>query len=357
MDMCLRQIGVSLAALAFALCGAVSAQAKLSAWNEGQLYFFEQVGAGTPTEGWGPYWNHTSGTDQEWTVSYAGKSYGFSGTVEFGMSDITDNASPYDLGWFSTYYQFGQLATLSLGRLRMYDYILPSDIEGLKIGAFADKQFGAALQVTPIQGLSLGVFAQVPTSGIYAETNTVSAPWSDISSAAPIDYLDNLVGGASWALPGIGTFMAQYSAIAKALNIGARATFGKVHAQIEYQYSDLISASHEAVASVGATIGGILLDSDLGVMYTSSTLALAGEIQAEYDLSQWAFGLLAGYDDGKGIQLFDVAQGAWDGLELYPYIACNFDNGSSVKLGIVYASGANGHASLYALPLTYVWAF
>lgn len=353
----LRRIGASLAALAFALCAAASAQAKLSAWNEGQLYFFEKVGTGAATYGWGPYWNHTCGTDQEWTVSYAGKSYGFSGTIEFGMGDITDNASIYDLAWFKTYYQFGDLATLSLGRLRMYDYILPSEIEGLKLGAFANKQFGAALQVTPIQGLSLGVFEQVPTSSIYAATYTGSTPWSNISTAAPIDYLDNLVGGASWAMPGVGTFEAQYSAIAKALNIGARATFGKVRAQVEYQYSELSGASHEAVASVGTAIGAVSLDSDLAAMYASETLALAGEVQAEYDLKQWAFGLLAGYDDGKGIQLFGQAQGCWDGLELYPYAAWNFDNGSSAKLGFVYASGANGHASLVALPLTYVWAY
>jgi hypothetical protein len=43
--------------------------------------------------------------------------------------------------------------------------------------------------------------------------------------------------------------------------------------------------------------------------------------------------------------MFNQGSGSWDGFEVNPYVVRNFDKGSSVKLGFVYASGEPGWPS------------
>jgi hypothetical protein len=337
------------------VCGAASAQGKFSAWNQGNLYLYNQVGSTTPSYGWGPDWNNTKGIDQEWTFSYSGKDYGFSGTIEFGMSDIMQS----ELGWFETHYKFDKFAVLTIGKPRMEDYTVNTDIEGAFNERFGNKRFGAALQVTPIQGLSVGIFTQVPTSGVFAKTFNGTS-WQVIGTAAPIDYKNNLVGGASYALPKFGNVMAQYSSITKSASVGVRTSIvPKVHIIADYEIglADTSALTHRLIASAGSSLGPVTLDSDFIYKYAASVSMFAGEAQAEWDSGPYAIGLRLGYDDGKGADLFSHALGSWDGYEIYPYMAKNFDNGSSVNLGIVYATGANGHSSLISVPLIYVWCF
>ena len=287
---------IALVVAAFALCDTVVAQGKFSAWNQGNLFLYNKVGDAEPTNGWGPDWNNTTGIDQEWNFSYSGKDYGFSGTIEFGMSDFSDGASPYDLGWFETYFKFSPELTLSLGRLRMYDYTFISAVEGCKyLGPFANKEFGAALRASPIQGLSLGLFVNVPISGVYAQTHTGDS-WAQISTASSIDYLNNLVAGASYAMPSLGTFVAQYSTITKAASLGLRTSLiPKVHAFADYQIclADSSSPTHKILASAGSSLGALSLNSDFAAAYASSAFKFAGELQAEYALGLYALGLLA----------------------------------------------------------------
>ncbi len=88
----------------------------------------------------------------------------------------------------------------------------------------------------------------------------------------------------------------------------------------------------------------------------------------------FSIGATVGYDGGtgwlnQGIGNYQTVN-AWNGLEIYPYVKANFDNGSSLKIGVVYTSGGvNGtysvpgvfsndaSQSVLAVPIIYVWSF
>jgi hypothetical protein len=354
--------------VALALIGtAAFADGKFTAWNQGNLYLSTQVGSAPATYGWGPGWDAAAngvgiGVDQEYSFGWDGKNIGFSGTFEFGATGLSQ------ISWFGTYYKFADLVKLTLGAprvdYRQYDYI-----EGGAAGSrFVNGNYSATIEVTPIKGLTFAYAQFIPnnqTANSAASTYDVSTtPWAYIASATPMDYLDNLGVGVLYTMDKVGTFTAQLKTAQQTAKTGteldAAATINAIDnigfvvaTNFTFKTSD---TPIYALVSAQAAFAPLTLAATFGTSISSASTAIAVEAKAEYAMGAYAIGVLGGYDDGKGVALFAQQCGDWDGAEVYPYVKANFDGGY-VQLGFVYASGANGHNSLMAIPVTYSWSF
>jgi len=179
------------------------------AWNQGNLFPYYSVGGAAGGWGWGPTWdtNSAQGIDQEWTFSYDGNNYGFSGTFEFGggFFGVDGATSPGGgaLSWFQTYYKFGDIAKVTIGRPRFNDYTEFSQVEGNNFKRFGDSDYMAIVQVFPVAGASIAAALYVPY--IYADT-TGSANYilnqASLATVSP-DYGSNFGLAASYAVPNL----------------------------------------------------------------------------------------------------------------------------------------------------------
>jgi hypothetical protein len=339
--------------------GSAFGQGKFTAWNEGVLYPYITVGSIT-TNGWAPHFDPPgNGIDQEWGFGYDGKDFGFTGTFEFGMDNFA--ASAANLSWFSTYYKVGDLARITLGKPRMSDYTQFSMIEGNDSGLrFSDSDFGGFLQVTPVTGLSVGAALYVPKADAFANT-------------AALDYANNFGIALSYAVPDMMTLALYYRASGGATgtkqftagaNISAVKAF-PITVSYTGDFSNSANLVNKAFVSLGTGMAPVSVSVDAAVkMQTlAPTLSFAVEADAQYVLmGNWSLGATVGYDDGNGIKWFEQGDGVWAGLEVWPYLLGKFDNGSTFKVGFLYASGstaATGSAAqmIVGVPIYYVWQF
>jgi hypothetical protein len=342
-----------------------------TAWNEGIAYLYNQSGSNSPTVGWGPNWDNVNGIDQEWSFNYDGNNYGFSGTFEFGMDNFgnqvinTLGTQGATISWFNTYYKFGKYVELQIGKLRDGTYRAPGWlIEGQSVTRIASAEFGPMLQITPIDGLNLGVFTQIP----------------DGSQA---NYGKNLGLGVAYSMTDMfkatmtyrtieGTSTSGTMTTGQIVNGGVSITAIKPVTIVVGAQSDYDAQTTNVYGSVGGSFVPSLT-TNLDVSYVNRTgnavvanktaaTSFAAEAQAEYAFGQYAAGVCFGYDDGNGNPLIGNNYAIYSngGVFLFPYAVANFDNGSYVKLGVAYSSGKTGAEnldSLIQIPLIYVWSF
>jgi hypothetical protein len=377
---------------AFAQDAAAPAPAvsKFSAWNYGQLFLYNKIGSSDATYGWGPTWDGfqagensaptpTYGVDQEWGFSYDsvkdknGNSYGFSATLEFGGPTLLN---PYGWSWYETYFKFGDMVKLNLGDGRI-DYGTSTNIEGADAERFINNgDYSLDAEFYPVPGLMVALAAYVPQNTTLANSTGGTISWNNIATASGIDYSDNWGIAAKYTVSGTGSILAQYKrtgtsvACSDALVLVADYTaFQNVDLKLQFDAKDI------APIPTGGTIlttlwlnatwnmapftaTGVIGYSHLAPI-TGAVNSFAFEVEPEYALGGGAaVGANIGYDDGQGIGLLgSLGSGAWNGFQVWPYVKQNFDNGSYIDVGILYASGANGGASVFGIPITYSWAF
>jgi hypothetical protein len=377
--------------VAFAVMGtAAFADGKFTAWNEGIAFLYAQVGNSTSQVGWGPNWDKPSGAgaDNEWTFGYDGKGYGFSGSFEFGFSNAAGGGPGLTLGnsswqWFGAYFKpFGDAVKITLGAPRI-DYVQWTYIEGYgAYSRFVSNDLAVAAEIKPMGGLTIGLADFLPANIVPG-----SLTLGNLGSGTNFDILSNFGVLLSYSMDNLGTLTAQYkvqnatgnpnttrdsSNVGVGLNISAIQNIG-INAGFNY---DFVNSLMKVSASAKASLAPILIEADVAFAQSNVETADAlktvvpafgsfgAEALVEYDMGTMGIGAQIGYDDGQGVGLLgESASAAWNGFEVYPYAVANFDNGSSIKIGFVYASGvaatANAAAgqSLIAIPITYVWAF
>jgi len=403
---------IALALLAFSMpifadAPAAPAAGSFHAWNQGNLFPYYSVGGGTGEWGWGPTWDISAGAagtgtpaidpiDQEWTFSYDGNNYGFSGTFEFGggwFALAPTSPGGGALSWFQTYYKFGDLVKVTIGRPRFNDYTEFSQIEGNNWKRFGDSDYMAILQVFPTAGASIAAALYVP----YVTADAAAVAGSLSGSTLKPDYADNFGLAASYAVPNLVTvkLMGRVSEqgagitnnnseyISGAFNIAAVKDVvvnGAVQANLSNSSNTVISAF---VSGSAAMFAPLTLAADLAIVEQSASqpsnavpqTAIVIELNAEYVVAApFSIGAIVGYDGGAGWFNQQIGNyetdNAWNGLEIFPYVKANFDNGSSLKIGVVYTSGGiagtaapvqgqtnNASQSVLAIPIIYVWAF
>jgi len=364
-----------------------------TSWNTSTVALYQSLGGGSGYTSWMPAWDSVPGIDQEWEFAYHGKNYQFYADLEFGMDDFgnfstvpsntaiaadqaaikADAANPTKLAAdqkqlaadeasaanvqgatisrFSTTYDFvpGMLA-VEIGKPR----------SGRAPGGFADggslgqfylnSQFGADIQLLPIQGFSATVFTLIPEGTVAT------------------NYSNSLSFVADYNMPNMFDVNALYSTINKEFTGGVTITAVKP-ATIVYAWD--LNTNSGTVFQTWASVGGTFVPSlylalDLDYWYNSNastTSSIGTEAKAEYTLTpMYAIGVRVGYSDGNGNGLWGTNLGDIlneGGVLVYPYVKANFDNGSYVSLGVSYESGAGLAANQSALqiPLSYVWSF
>lgn len=361
----------------FAVIGtAAFADGKFTAWDYGLAFLYAQVGSGSAQAGWGPNFDAPKGDgpDNEWAFSYDGKGYGFSAALEFALALTAGGQPGLGIGatswqWWGTYFKpFGDVLKITLGAPRI-DYVQWTYIEGY--GAYTryiNSDLSVTAEIKPVTGLTIGLTEFIPWNGL---------PGNNLGMAGtgePMDFGNNFGLLASYTMDNLGTFTAQYKrqdsapaaatltsselgigvAISAIKNFAVNAAFGL---RTDAAQDSLIGFS----ASAKVTMSPLWVAADVAYKeMTTSLNSFAIEGAAEYDIGMLGVGAQIGYDDGNGVALIgELANGSWAGFELQPYVAANFDNGSYIRLGIVYASGAGPTGSpqsnsLIAIPITYL---
>jgi len=370
---------IALALLAFGMPIFADAPAAGSfhAWNQGDFYPVFAWGSNSASSGWGPTWDGSgttgTGIDQEWTFSYDGNNYGFNATFEFGMDQFASPVGSTNgsaLSWFATYYKFGDLVKVTIGRPRFNDYTDFTVIEGQNFKRFGDSDFMGIVQVFPTTGLSIAAALYSPEAWA----------WANAMADSSADYGDNFGIAASYAVPNVATVKVLYRASEGVLGSTSTATklvsgsvsvsamkgltaMGGVQANISNSSDTIITAW----LSGGYTaMAPLTINADLAIVnnQSPSQTAYFAEVQGEYVvMAPWSFGVQLGYDggstDGVHVGWFDGGGNEWSGLQIWPYMKAAFDNGSYFKVGFVYASKDRNGASnaVIAVPIIYVWAF
>jgi len=361
-----------LGAMAFADAPAAGS---FHAWNQGNLFPYYQIGSTAASMGWGPQWDAVHGIDQEWTFSYDGNHYGFDATLEFGMDNFANTGltpSATNISWFSTYYNFGDLVTVRIGKPRFNDYTEFSQVEGNNFKRFGDSDFMGILQVKPVTGLSLA-------AALYMPGDAQATAVTNANAGTSPDYSNNIGIAAAYAMPNLASVKVMYRANESTMGVSGSATKlfsagvnvsavkgltinGDVQADISNSNDTIIKGFVAAGTSMVAPLNlslDVFFESD-----QSPSLSKYGfEVNAEYPImTGWVVGANVGYDGSSQSNTyfgwFNQGVGDWGGFEIWPYVKANFDNGSSLKIGVVYATatGSTSNATI-AIPVIYVWSF
>jgi len=344
-----------------------------TAWNQGNFYPYISFNSATGVAGWGPNYDTNGGIDQEWTFAYSGKNYGFNMTTEFGNTNVLTAGSLSSsqtfggISWFATWFKLFDMVKVSLGMPRIGDYQQFTNIEGANYSRFADSNWGAYVQITPIDGLSIGLADYVPG---------VSATALAQSPAGTVAYGNGFGAAIQYAVANIVTLQAQYKAIgsstqggtSQAVQVGFNLTAMKglgVNGAVNIDFSNASALTEGVLLSAKWAADPIMVALD-AKFANSTTFQYGVEAQLEYAMGMWALGAQVGYDSGTG--LFNGNVGDWAGFEAWPYVKASFDNGSFLKIGFLYASGSTTAATTWngvttglkpviAVPVVYVWAF
>jgi len=337
-----------------------------TAWNQGNFYPYIAFNNNPGIAGWGPNYDTNGGIDQEWTFAYSGKNYGFNMTTEFGNANALANGTSQSFGgisWFATWFKLFDMIKVSLGMPRIGDYQQFTNIEGANFSRFADSNWGAYVQVTPIDGLSIGLADYVP--GISATA---------FPGASPVLYSNGFGAAVQYAVANVVTLQAQYKALSnpsgpsQAVQVGFNLTAMKglgVNGAVNIDFSNSTALTEGVLLSAKWSMDPIMVALD-AKFSNAATFQYGVEGQLEYAMGMWSLGAQVGYDSGTG--LFNGNVGDWAGFEVWPYVKASFDNGSFLKIGFLYASGSTTAATTWngvttglnpviAVPVVYVWAF
>jgi hypothetical protein len=330
-----------------------------TAWNQGNFFPYIALNGNTGYPGWGPQWDTapSMGIDQEWTFAYAGKNYGFNATFEFGGDQFVTGptAKGQPISWFGTWYKFADMIKVTLGKPRIGDYNQFSAIEGNNYPRFGDSNWGAFVQVMPMDALSVGAVMYVPYQNAFAGVPGASGNGAGI--------------GAQYAIPDVVTLNAIFKAIdfSKQVEVGAAVTAIKgfaLNGAVDVDFSDSSNSVIKAFVSGSTAMDPLKFAADVAIksQKPDPAFTFAAEVDAQYIMGMWALGATIGYDNGVG--WFDQGVGDFAGLEFWPYVKANFDNGSYLKIGFLYAGGAGdsskmttGAKSVMGIPIYYSWAF
>jgi len=367
-------IVLALLALSVPIFADAPAAGSFHAWNQGDFFPVFAWGSNSASSGWGPYWDANKGIDQEWTFSYDGNNYGFNATFEFGMDQFVTEptAAGQPISWFATYYKFGDLVKVTIGKPRFNDYTDFTVIEGQNFTRFGDSDFMGIFQLFPVSGLSVAAALYTP--------NTLGGAAANAIAGLAADYGDNFGVAASYAVANMASVKVLYRASESALGDSSTATkkvSGSVSVSAIKGLTAIVGAQADVSSSSNTIItayltAGISMFSPITLNFDGAiknasgpgTTAYFAEIQGEYVVAApWSVGVQLGYDGGSqtGVKVgwFDGGSGEWTGLQIWPYVKAAFDNGSSFKVGFVYASADMNGASnaVIAVPIIYVWAF
>jgi hypothetical protein len=355
--------------------------------NYGELFTYASVDGAKGTVGWGPGWDANPGIDQGWTFQYDGKDYGYAGNFEFGMSNITNGTTSWsEIKTFDAYFQLSKYVKFTAGQLDVTDYRWSTFIEGGHNSRFGGRQYAGMIQLYPTDGLSLAVLENVPGQTVSSPSTPPSGTTADTASygtTVPADYQDWTNLAASYVMKDTGKFYVAWNNTKQEFAAGANISAVKPFTFLlvyDYDYDSKASTNASTVwGSASYSKDALAVALDLGVGFGKGVshaydqgydkTAFAFELNPEYTMGKYALGALLGYDNGQGLGLFGGQAWGWDGAELYPYVKANFDNGSFVQVGVLYASGSgvvspvygdavgNGGKSLFAIPITYSLSF
>ncbi len=351
------------------------------AWNRGMFIPYIQNGSAAASAGWGPGWDTNQGIDQEWTFSYDGNDYGFSATVEWGGDSFFGAGSTHStaFSWFDTYYNLGKFAQIMLGKPMVTQFSQASPIEGVAIYEWnyvLNAEFATMLQLYPTSGAILAGGLFMPSNGASAFANAQAGTSPNLGN--------NWFVAAQYAVPNLATVnafvkmtgnMGATTATNKDFNINADIS-AVPNLPIVFWYAADFTDSNNLVnhGMLGVTdaMGPLTVKLEGALAMDTKVTSFAAQGELQYALSNpYAVGIQLGYDDGNGVNWFDWGSGDWAGLEIYPYLIANYANGSDIRLGFLYATGATpGSASspvivptaqeknaTIALILDYIWAF
>jgi hypothetical protein len=352
----MKKASLILVALLLVVGMSLSAQGKWTNWGEGIMYPIYKVGDADLTAGWGPLGWAPAGANaganpalyQQWDFAYDGDNFGFLAELEFNGSDFATA-----LHHFGVYFKPFDMLKVTMGAPRISDYKVGTFIEGKHTGRVMDGDYGALVQVMPMDGLSAGVALYVPNSD---------------PSAFTMDWGKAFGFGASYALPDIATVLAQARLdqewVEGTVDVKALQGIGLM-ASLKYDWTAGAEGIF-ALASAKMAAGPVDVALDAGLMTNagalSDTMAFAGDLNAQYGINMtWALGATVGYDNGVG--LVGSGEGTpGNGLSLFPYVKAMFGD-SYLKIGFVYAGGFDAHdsvaaeAAVIAVPVLYVISF
>jgi len=376
------------------------------AWDRGTFYPYATVGSNAAVSAWGPQWDNM-GVDQEYSFSFDskpdknGNSYGFSATDEFGGTQLfqaTTSGTP----WFDTYYNIASILRVDLGVPRIYDYSIGGQAEAY--GGWETSNWNmiecntdglAFLTVGPFSGLkvAVGMFAGNTLPQLFTPPNAVPGKLADGAlTNGTGGFGNNFVIAATYTMPKVLTVNAFYkneetsgfnssAAVSaanelKALDINATYT-GMANYSFEIGYNGEFQNSSYPISRLlvsGKGTQGALTDAvDFALATDSSVTAWAAELWVEYTIQgPYAVGAYVGYDNGQGCNWFEGGYGGYAGFMINPYFEINFDNGSRIRVGILYAGGASPSTdasgqlapafgtqsqAVVGVPIDYVWSF
>jgi hypothetical protein len=323
----------------------LSAEGKWTNWSEGILYPLYQVGGGGWNAGWGPVdWAAAGGEPglyNEWVFAYDGDNFGFSAVLAF------DGRLLGNLGRFGVYFKPFDMMKLTMGAPRIDDYRFTTKIDGAGVTRLNDGAYGAVLQLTPIEGLSVGAALYVPneapTYGWLVKERCFGA-------------------GASYALPDIATLDATYSGDKNVVNASLKVTALQgigIMAGYEIDWT-MAKLKNSVYASISSPVGPVNAALD-GKLAMAADTSFAGELDVQYPMGKWTLGVTGGYDNGAG--LIGSGEGTpGNGFVVFPYVKAGFGD-SYLKCGFVYAGGYAAYGSMaktdavMAVPILYVLSF
>jgi len=232
---------------------------------------------------------------------------------------------------------------ITLGAPRVADYRLATKVEGFGYTRLMNGDYGMALQVMPIEGLSFGAAMFV----------------DPLAVPVALDIVNNFGLGASYTFTDIAKVVAQYRADIKEISVGvdimALEGIGLV---VGYAANwSAVDLAHSAFLSASIGLGPVALKADTAVVYMTD-FDFGAVLNGEFAIDKLALGASIGYDtatvivgSGEGTPGF--------GFSLFPYVKANFDNDSYLKVGFVFASGngSNGNVAEMGVPILYVVAF
>jgi len=367
-----------------------------SSWDRGTFYPYFQAGSASAVAGWGPAWTVSQGIYQQWTFSYDSKpdkygdSYGFSATDQFGgTQNWTANSSG---NWMDTYFNVANVVKLELGNTRVYDY---------SISALAEPYGGTGTSNTNLIECNTDYLAWLtimPVSAvkILAGLYAGGAPEANAIYATPgvkTNFANNFLVGLQYAVPKMATINLWYKAeeqgaafltdstgfanMVQVFNVNATYT-GIQNVTIQAGYAGNFANSSDPVHNVtlGAqtTQGPLTAALDVNIVADTGVTAFAAVVSGEYAIQgPFGVGAILGYDSGQGTNWFEGGAGVYAGVYINPYVAVNFDNGSRVRIGVLYASGVSSPTldpagqvlpnqvsesqAVVAIPIDYVWSF
>jgi len=279
--------------------------------------------------------NNVTGQDTGFTLSGADGDFSFTATVE---PDGDAWAAPTWRNIQGSYTLFDKMLKLTAGKDRISDYRATTFIQGGNAYTrFANAEFGFALQVYPVTGLSAGAF--------------IKFPFADDEVGVVQDYADNLGFGASYALEGIGTF----NVVFRTMDSGTTPAL----LQNEFGFSANISAIKILPLVLGVGIKmydvndpayTILFSTKYGVSDALNVLldvslayqtafAYAAEVQTTYALNKsWT----AGLDLYYGSSMYDYGDMINGGFAAKPWVKLQVGTNNWLKLGVMIDLDGDG---------------